>query len=100
MRNTFLVFILAIAAYSCTKDYDLDLKSTDHRLVVEGTITNQDGPYLIRLTKSRFNMQIEQVFWQGDTVYNYRFPYDGTVGVQDAEVFITDKNTSFTDTLA
>ncbi len=100
MRNLLIAFFISIAAYSCTKEYDLQLKSTQSKLVVECTITNQKGPYLIRLTKSRTNMQhIDQISWQGDTVSNYRFPYDGTVGVQDAEVFITDKNTSFTDTL-
>jgi len=99
MRNLFIFFILLIISYSCIDDYELKLKSDKARLVVEGTVTNQNGPYLIRLTKSRFNLHIEQIFSKGDTVYNYRFPYDGTVGVQDAEVFITDKNTSFTDTL-
>jgi hypothetical protein len=100
MRNIFLVFILAIAAYSCTKDYDLQLKSDNARLVVEGTITNQKGPYLIRLTKSRLQLHFEpNISSNSDTAYNYRFPYDGTVGVQDADVFITDKNTAITETL-
>ncbi|MDP3912633.1 MAG: DUF4249 domain-containing protein [Bacteroidota bacterium] len=99
MRNIFPAFILLIVACSCIKEYNLQPDSIKSRLVVDGTITDKNGPYLIRLTKSRNNMHIEQVSWQGDTVYNYRFPYDGTVGVQDAEVFITDRNTSFTDTL-
>jgi hypothetical protein len=99
MRNIFLVFILAIAAYSCTKDYDLQLKSDNARLVVEGTITNQKGPYLIRLTKSRFKLHFEQRASASDTSYSYTTPYDGVDAVKDAEVYITDKNTSVTDTL-
>jgi hypothetical protein len=100
MRNIFLFIILFIIAYSCTKDYDLKLKSNAPKLVVEGTITNQNGPYLIRLTKSRFDLYFDAYHSSsGDTVYNYKFPDDGTEAIQDAEVFVTDKNTSFTDTL-
>ena len=62
MRNIFMTFILMIVAYSCTKEYDLQLKSDQSRLVVEGTITSQDGPYLVHLTKSRYNMHIVPAF--------------------------------------
>jgi len=100
MRNIFSTFVLLIVAYSCITDYDLQQEAIQTRLVVDGTITNQPGPYLVRLTKSRLNSHIETYIGnKDDTMYNYRFPYDGTVSVQDAEVFITDKNTSFTDTL-
>ena len=59
MRNIFFAFILLIVASSCIKEYDLQIKSNHAKLVVEGTITNQDGPYLVRLTKSRFKLQYE-----------------------------------------
>lgn len=100
MRNLFIVIILLIVTGSCIKDYDLQLKSDQIKLVVEGTITNKKGPYLIRLTKSRLKLNLDvSGYNDSDTAYNYRFPYDGAKAVQDAEVFITDKNTSFTDTL-
>src|SRR5664279_3120384 len=100
MRNLFIAFILVITVYSCTEEYDLHLKSTQPIMVVDGTITNQDGPYLIRLTKSRTNMYYEQNRNSiNDTSFNYRSPFDGAEAIKDAEVFITDKNISFTDTL-
>jgi hypothetical protein len=68
--------------------------------VVEGTITNQTGPYLIRLTKSRFQLTINpQSNHYSDTSYNYRYPIGESEAIQDAEVFITDKNTSYTEQL-
>ena len=99
-RNIFIVFILLGVTYSCIKDYDLQLESTQTRLVVDARITNQDGPYLVRLTKSRLGLDVEpnQVN-DGDTVHSYYFQQDGTQAVKDAEVFITDLNTLFTDTL-
>ena len=100
MRNLLIALILSIVAYSCTKEYDLQLKTTQSKLVVEGTITNQNGPYLVRLTKSRLELHFEQNrSSDSDTSYNYQAPNDGVVAIQDAEVYITDKNTSFTDTL-
>ena len=38
---------------SCREEYDLQLDSITPRLVVEANITDQKGPYLVRLTKSR-----------------------------------------------
>lgn len=100
MRNLFLVIVFLIIASSCVKDYDLQIKSNQAKLVVEGTITNQKGPYLVRLTKSRLKLYFEQNrSSDSDTAYNYRFPDDGSIAIQDAEVFITDKNISITDTL-
>ena len=100
MRNLLIAFILLIIAYSCTTDYDLQLEATSSRLVVDAKITNQDGPYLVRLTKSHSGSHNELILASsGDTVYNYHYPFDGTKAVQDAEVFIKDMNTQFTDTL-
>ncbi len=100
MRNQFISFIFLIVVYSCTTEYDLQQEAIQPRLVVDGTITDQDGPYLVRLTKSRLALNYDPTGYRdSDTSYSYRFPYDGTEAVQDAEVFITDKNTLFTDTL-
>ena len=100
MRNIFSAICLLIVAYSCITDYDLQQDAIQSRLVVDGTITNQPGPYLVRLTQSRLAITNDlSGYSDNDTIYNYRFPYDGTIAVQDAEVFITDKSTSFTDTL-
>lgn len=100
MRNIFSAIILMTVAYSCITDYDLPQEVIQPRLVVDGTITNQNGPYLVRLTKSRIAIKNDlSGYRDSDTSYNYRFPYDGTEAIQDAEVFITDKNTSMTDTL-
>jgi len=99
MRNLFIAFIFLIVAYSCTKEYDLQIKSNQAGIVVDGTITNQKGPYLIRLTKSRFKLHFEQRANASDTSYSYTTSDDGVIAIQDAEVYITDKNTSFTDTL-
>ena len=109
MRYIYLSLILLAVSYSCIDDYNLDLKSTDAKLVVEGAITNQNGPYLVRLTKSRliytyvdswaYNPITSE---SNDTIYpfsRYTYRYDGTEPIKDAKVYITDQNTLTTDTL-
>lgn len=101
MRNTLIFLFLIMINYSCITDYDLDLKSNPPRMVVEGLITNQEGLYLIRLTKSRDRITFNEHWYssQSDTTYSYRYPNGVKESIRDAEVFITDKNTSVTDTL-
>lgn len=101
MRNTFIFLFLTIITYSCITDYDLDLKSSQPRMVVEGLITNQKGPYFIRLTKSRDRLTFNQINYNshGDTTYSYRYPNGLKESIRDAEILITDQNTLITDTL-
>jgi ribosomal protein L21E len=56
MKNPYINCLFAIAlliAASCTKVIDLDLPQTDVRLVVEGIISNDAGPYLVKLTRTQ-----------------------------------------------
>ena len=108
MRNLFIVFILCFFTNSCIDYYDLNLKANEPRLVVEGVITNQDGPYLIRLTKSRLiftydnSVASNPALNYNDTIYpfsKYTPRGDGAEAIQNAKIFITDQNTFITDTL-
>lgn len=38
--------------FSCEKEIDVDLNSSDQQLIIEGNITDDLGPYEVRLTKS------------------------------------------------
>lgn len=64
----------------CIEDYDLKLPDAESRLVVEGLITNQPGPYYIHLTKSKIGS-----FKSPDEEYT-----DNAEPVMDAMVIITD----------
>src|SRR4030042_6721650 len=86
------IFTGVFISYSCTEKYDLDIKDNTPRLVVEGLITDQPGPYYVRLTKSSseftFTLYSDSLYYQdskGDTV--------------NAFVLITDNTSGFTDTL-
>lgn len=99
MRNLLIVIILTLA-YSCTEQYDLTVKPVEPRLVVEGTVTNEDGPNYVRLTLSSSEFNIDfytRLRHTGDSTTYYRS--DMAIPIQDAKVFITDKNTLLTDTL-
>lgn len=98
MRNTFIVLILLFTGYSCIDDYELKLKSNEPRLVVEGVITNQKGPYVISLTKSRHQLSFDPNANQTDNMKYTRWS-DGVEPIYNAEVYITDNNESITDTL-
>lgn len=61
MRKVIVLSLLLVLFTSCVDEYDLDLDKVDSRLVVEGLITNQKGPYYIRLTESHTGKFIEPI---------------------------------------
>ena len=43
---------LAVFFTSCTKEVNMKLKTTEPRLVIEGNITNEPGPYTVQIRKT------------------------------------------------
>ena len=52
MRNTALFFLFMVLFNACEKEIEIDLNSADPQIVIEGEITNQKGPYTVRITKT------------------------------------------------
>ena len=50
LSNSWLVIICAFWAGACVKQYSPDIPSIGKRLIVEGMITDQPGPYVIKLS--------------------------------------------------
>lgn len=46
----FILFLIVLI--SCTKEIDLDLKTSEPQYVIEGNISDQVGPYYVRISKS------------------------------------------------
>jgi hypothetical protein len=53
-HNVFLTLLPAILTLftACEKVLDIDLKEAEARIVIEGNVTDQPGPYVVSLTKS------------------------------------------------
>lgn len=81
--NSLFVFALLICA-SCTKEINLDLPETDNRLVVEGIISNEAGPYLVKLSRTQ--------------KYSFIYNSDSIKYEKGAMVILSD-DTGSTDTL-
>jgi len=88
MRHTFFIIII-IFSIGCVEEFNLDIDKTPPRLVVEGLITNQDGPYSVRLTKSN----PELIYLDTVDVLS-----DNAIPIMDAMVIISD-NYGLSDTL-
>jgi hypothetical protein len=88
MRKVIVLSLLLVLFTSCVDEYDLDLDKVDSRLVVEGLITNQKGPYYIRLTESHTGEFIEPV----------HSPIDSAKGIMNAVIIVYD-NVNQVDTL-
>ena len=88
MRKLFALSVLIISISSCIEDYDLKRDEIAPRLVVEGLITNNKGPYYIRLTESLTGALAEPDY--GDT--------DKAKAVKNAQLIISD-NVNQVDTL-
>jgi Domain of unknown function (DUF4249) len=52
MKNIFILIASLLCFSSCEKVIDLKLDSNNSTIVIEGNITNQAGPYFVRVTKS------------------------------------------------
>jgi hypothetical protein len=52
MKNILSIIIIALLFASCEKVIDLDYKSNQSRIIIEGNITNEVGPYFVKITKS------------------------------------------------
>ncbi|MDH6253468.1 hypothetical protein M2347_003195 [Chryseobacterium sp. H1D6B] len=81
MKNIFFIILSLFLLNSCEKEIDLDLDNQGGNIVIEGNITDQAGPYIVRITKS-------VAFTQ-----NNQYP-----AVTGAEVVLSD-NTGQTETL-
>ncbi|MGE5449636.1 MAG: DUF4249 domain-containing protein, partial [Bacteroidales bacterium] len=85
MKKSVLLLFLIISVLGCVEDFDFKLQKAEPRLVVEGLITNQKGPYYVRLTKSMPGgiTTIDRNSW---------YPTDNAQPVENATVTITDDN--------
>lgn len=84
-----VIFLISLFLFTCcVEQFDLKLKNAEPRLVVEGLITNQPGPYYIRLTKSK----------TGSLAYPNQENKDNAEPVMDAMIIITDDSNQI-DTL-
>lgn len=52
MTRIFLIVIAFSILMSCEKVIDLDLKDSESKFVIEGHITDEPGPYYVKLSKS------------------------------------------------
>ena len=52
MKNILLILLSSFLIVSCEKEIDLDLEDQSGKVVIEGNITDQAGPYYVRITKS------------------------------------------------
>ncbi|MCA6068207.1 DUF4249 domain-containing protein [Chryseobacterium sp. RG1] len=52
MKNLFLIILSLFIVTSCEKEIDLDLANESGKIVIEGNITDQAGPYYVKITKS------------------------------------------------
>lgn len=52
MKNTINILVLALLLSSCEQVIELDYKENQSQIVIEGNITNEPGPYFVKITKS------------------------------------------------
>jgi hypothetical protein len=52
MKNIVNIIFIALLLASCEKVVNLKYKDNQPRIVIEGNITNETGPYLVKITKS------------------------------------------------
>lgn len=48
----YIIALLALLFVSCEKVVDLNIKDNQSKLIIEGNVTNQPGPYFVKITRS------------------------------------------------
>ncbi|MPS63818.1 MAG: DUF4249 domain-containing protein [Chryseobacterium sp.] len=81
MKNIFLIILSLSLVISCEKEIDLNLEDQSGQIVIEGNVTDQTGPYFVKITKSVAFTEANQ------------YP-----AVENAQVVLSD-NTGQTETL-
>jgi hypothetical protein len=82
MLKTSLLFLFYITVLSaCSEEFDMNIPDISHRVVLEGAITNEEGPYFFKLSLSK-DLSINK---------------EG-LGITDALIVISD-NIGISDTL-
>lgn len=52
MKKLVYIFSVCVVFFSCEKVIDLDLNSTNPKVVIEASINNEPGPYQVRVTRT------------------------------------------------
>ncbi|AZA76145.1 DUF4249 domain-containing protein [Chryseobacterium sp. G0186] len=60
MKNIFLIILSLFLVTSCQKEIDLDLADQSGKIVIEANVTDQAGPYTVRITKTVAFTQMNQ----------------------------------------
>lgn len=81
MRKIFVILILNILLTGCVTDFNFEFDKLEPRLVVDAVITNQSGPYYIRLSESNVGGSLQTASF---------FSIDNAVGVKNALVVLSD----------
>ena len=96
MKKILFVPVLFLLFVSCIKEFDLKLSNSEKLLVVDGLITNGNGPYFVRLTRSSNNLNTKYILptnWDFENSFK-----DSAEVVTNATVIISD-NLGNCDTL-
>ncbi len=94
MKSIVYLFIIILFYGSCTEEYNIKFENNDPKLVVEGIITNQPGPYFVKLSLSKSSFLDQS---HNDTI-EATYLFNGFKPVTEALVIISD-NKGITDTL-
>lgn len=52
MKKIFIAFLISQITVSCEKQVNINYKENQSAIIIEGNITNQIGPYYVKITKS------------------------------------------------
>jgi hypothetical protein len=82
MKQLIIAAMTILSLGSCEKVIEVDINAADPKIVIEGVITTQSGPYRISVTKT---VNLDEIIQN--------------IGVTGAQIIIVDKTNNIADTL-
>lgn len=60
MKNIFTIAFMSLFFANCEKTVNLDYKANPSQIIIEGNISNESGPYFVKITKSIGLSELEE----------------------------------------
>ena len=86
MKKKFIllnIIIACIIQFACSEEINLELNQVEKKIVIQALITDQPGPYFVRLTKTTNTLQVPYNPMAGDHTDNAEIIAGATVIISD-----------------
>lgn len=81
--NLVFIALIMVTCFDCSENLNLNLSNNQQSIVIDGVITNNKGPYYVRVTKSSSYLNFNK---------DKQYSYTNATPILNAQIIISDEN--------